>query len=500
VQYVKICSLYGDGFYYVPGTDTCLKLGGYIRVQAEYHAGQSGQSPGTSAQMIPQAGYNRQDTNDFNYTIRALISVDVRQQTEYGTLRSYLRAGWNQSTPGVSGIGTTPCNNGAGGQCLGYWDRAFIQFAGFSVGRQQSFFDLFTYGGGMSYLNVRTTGDTGATGIALWAYSVQFGNGVSASLSLEDPNPRKGNTFDLSVPGFWSIYALTTGAGQAGDPAFQAQGGQTFNNGMRTPDIIANARIDQAWGFFGVSFASHDASGAYYGTPNNVANGHPSDKYGWAGAVGGQLNLQGGDQVGANFVWSRGAAGFATNTATWQIYHASTSVGVGWGSDGIWDLPAGSDIELTTVWDVNLGYQHIWNPKWRTSLYGGYVAWQYSTLAQNLLNSRLGGVCQAPAAAALGIPIPAVTFGPSAVAGGTFVALPGNSCNPNFSFYQIGTRTQYNPAAQLDVGLDVFYTKLNTAYKGPASYGVNPPRPIVGFLDDQNTLSFLFRVQRNFFP
>ncbi|MEA2970546.1 MAG: hypothetical protein QOE78_3807 [Alphaproteobacteria bacterium] len=31
VQYVKVCSLYGDGFYYIPGTDTCLKLGGYLR-------------------------------------------------------------------------------------------------------------------------------------------------------------------------------------------------------------------------------------------------------------------------------------------------------------------------------------------------------------------------------------------------------------------------------------------------------------------------------------
>ena len=42
VQYVKICSLYGDGFYYIPGTDTCLKLGGYLRVQAEYNAGAGG--------------------------------------------------------------------------------------------------------------------------------------------------------------------------------------------------------------------------------------------------------------------------------------------------------------------------------------------------------------------------------------------------------------------------------------------------------------------------
>src|SRR6201997_3863621 len=31
VQYVKICTLYGDGFYYIPGTDTCIKIGGYIR-------------------------------------------------------------------------------------------------------------------------------------------------------------------------------------------------------------------------------------------------------------------------------------------------------------------------------------------------------------------------------------------------------------------------------------------------------------------------------------
>ena len=29
VEYVRICSLYGAGFFYIPGTDTCIKLGGY---------------------------------------------------------------------------------------------------------------------------------------------------------------------------------------------------------------------------------------------------------------------------------------------------------------------------------------------------------------------------------------------------------------------------------------------------------------------------------------
>src|SRR5262245_4581411 len=37
VEYVKICSLYGDGFYYIPGTDTCIRVGGYI--QGGYGAG-----------------------------------------------------------------------------------------------------------------------------------------------------------------------------------------------------------------------------------------------------------------------------------------------------------------------------------------------------------------------------------------------------------------------------------------------------------------------------
>src|SRR5258707_2316545 len=38
VEYVKVCRLYGAGFWYVPGTDTCLKVGSYVRVQTEFDA------------------------------------------------------------------------------------------------------------------------------------------------------------------------------------------------------------------------------------------------------------------------------------------------------------------------------------------------------------------------------------------------------------------------------------------------------------------------------
>src|SRR5262245_41332223 len=262
VQYVKICSLYGDGFYYIPGTDTCLKMGGYLRVQAEYNMGGGGVVAGDSAGgMTGQARFDRVDTNDFNYRVRGAISWDVRQQTEYGTLRTYIRFGAENTTPQATGGGTT---------FNPFWDRAFIQFAGFTVGRSQSFFDLVTYGGAFSYHNVRVSGDTGASGQNLWAYTAQFGNGFSGTISVEDPATRKGGTIDLSATGlFTPAVALTA------DNAFAIQGlaQGTGPFGFRVPDIIANLRVDQQWGFAGISAALHDVSGAYYGS--NVAVNTP---------------------------------------------------------------------------------------------------------------------------------------------------------------------------------------------------------------------------------
>jgi len=63
ITYVKVCSVYGEGFFYIPGTDTCLKLGGYLRVQAEYNAGGGGIMPG-SQQEGPQGRLTRDLTND----------------------------------------------------------------------------------------------------------------------------------------------------------------------------------------------------------------------------------------------------------------------------------------------------------------------------------------------------------------------------------------------------------------------------------------------------
>jgi hypothetical protein len=474
VQYVKICTLYGVGFYYIPGTDTCLKLGGYLRVQADYDAGGGGVIIGSGTTEGPQGKFTRDNTNDINYRVRGVTSWDIRQQTEYGTLRTYIRFGVENTTPAASGGGTT---------ATAFWDRAFMQFAGFTVGRSQSFFDLFTYGGAYSYHNVRVSGDTGASGQNLWGYTAQFGNGFSGTLSLEDPINHRNNSgvFDVTTTNFFNFNAVGIP-----DNAFDNQAAGVF--GFRVPDMVVNLRVDQAWGFAGISAVLHNASGAYYNSPNNVNNGHPEDKYGWALAAGAKFNLQGGDMIGFNVCYAEGDAGRCNNENAWQIYNNSNSVGLAWNSEGVFGT--GTQIELTKIWSALVGYEHIWNPKWRTAIGGGYVNISYNDAAKNLILARIPG-----AAAACGVPV-----GVGGTTINAFTLLPGNSCSPSYSYWEAYTRTQWNPVAQLDIGLQVMYTRLNTAFKGNAVVVANGSRPPVALLSDQDVWSAMFRWQRNFYP
>jgi hypothetical protein len=160
---------------------------------------------------------------------------------------------------------------------------------------------------------------------------------------------------------------------------------------------------------------------------------------------------------------------------------------------------------LTAVWSANAFYQHFWNPRWRTSLYGGYVEVDYNALATDLINQHL----PSPPAGGLacGVPVEGIIQPPLGVGSGL-----GNSCSPNFSWWQLGTRTQWNPHPDLDIGVDVLWTHLNSAYKGLgnptalglvsgvalAQSGAHPAT--IATIEDQDVLSVMFRVQRNFLP
>jgi hypothetical protein len=471
VEYVKVCSLYGAGFWYVPGTDTCLKIGSFVRVQTAWNTSGSDVPTGAGA----DAGMGRQtrtDTANFGFRVRSAVSVDLRTQTEYGTLRSYMDVGaqWSAAT-----AGSTAGTNTAVADTL-WVDRGFIQFAGFTAGRIRSYFDINSFAP-YSYSNARISGDTGALGIYGLAYTADLGNGITASLSFEDNGQASGGRGAL-------VSNLDMAAFGLGSTAFD-------NKGQQAPDVVGALRIDQAWGYTQVSAALHDASGGYYGATNSTLNGHPSDAWGYALSGGFTLNdILGfkGDQFGMQACWAVGAAGYCTRaTGAWQMYGSGNNAGFGWVTDGVYDT--GTNVELTTVWGINGFVQHLWSPKWRTSVYGGYNEVDYNGTATAIINSHVpGSGCGVVSAGTVSPPL-------------TGVASATNTCNPDFSWWQVGSRTQWNPHPDLDVGVDVLWTHLNTAYKGTATLAANGARPAGPYaIDDQDVLSVMFRVQRNFLP
>src|SRR3974390_1323777 len=301
VEYVKVCSLYGAGFWYVPGTDTCLKIGSYVRVQTSWDAEGGGSPLGFSDANPETAGrFTRTDTSDMAMRTRGAVSVDLRTQTEYGTLRSYIEIGAELTTDNCAAANAV------------FFDRGFIQFAGFTAGKIRSYFDVNSLAP-YTYSNNRVNGDTGATGIYGMAYTAQFGNGVTASLSLEDGGSgSNGNSAgssgsrgrlvsDLSGPGVFGLGAVTLD-----------------NGGWTYPDVIGALRVDQAWGYAQIAAALHEVSGAYFLQPDSTFNNHPSDKVGWAVTGGFTLNdvlgLK-GDQFGMQAAYSPGAPGSVTRAA-----------------------------------------------------------------------------------------------------------------------------------------------------------------------------------------
>jgi hypothetical protein len=471
VEYVKVCSLYGAGFWYVPGTDTCLKIGSFVRVQTAWNTTGS-DIPQGSGNADPNGRQTRTDTVNFGFRVRSAISVDLRTQTEYGTLRSYMDVGAQWSTSNG-----TADNNATAADTL-WVDRGFIQFAGFTAGRIRSYFDINSFAP-YSYGNTRVSGDTGALGIYGIAYTAQLGNGITATLSIEDNGQASGGRGHLTA----NLNMLEFGIGTQ----------SVDNKGQQSPDVVGALRIDQAWGYAQVSAALHDASGGYYTPAGNIGcgvgancttGGHPSDQFGFAVTGGFTLNdILGfkGDTFGMQVVYSEGAAGYVRPAGTaFSMFNSGNNVGFGWMTDSVYAL--GSDIELTTVWSINGYAQHLWSPRWRTSLYGGYVEVDYDGSAKALM-------CGAGAGGAVAAPL-----------GFTGITAVSN-CNPDFSYWQVGSRTQWNPHPDLDIGVDVIWTHLNTAFKGTATLSATGARPAgIYAIDDQDIVSVLFRIQRNFLP
>ena len=144
VEYVRICSLYGAGFFYIPGTDTCIKLGAYFRIDTTFN-GSVYDQPAWSADL----GQRNRYMDNIATRSRFALTVDTRTATEYGVVRTFGHGDFNFTTqanstvnpllytgsPSTGTITALLNQPGEGYVAVAY---AFIQFAGFTFGKSFS--------------------------------------------------------------------------------------------------------------------------------------------------------------------------------------------------------------------------------------------------------------------------------------------------------------------------------------------------------------------------
>ncbi|RVB20345.1 porin [Mesorhizobium sp. M7A.F.Ca.CA.002.10.1.1] len=186
-EYVKICDVYGAGYFYIPGTETCLRIGGYIRY--DIGGGDVGSFDGARSA-------DHQDIGESNDTWRKRARFTLKtwtgQETELGTLKTYTETRFNFSNTQRD---TSPFINAAGNEPVSL-NFAWIQLGGLRVGKDESAFDTFVgYAGNVINDTLVPYGDFDTNVVQ---YYFDAGNGFSAVVSLEEGNAN--DTIDSYVP------------------------------------------------------------------------------------------------------------------------------------------------------------------------------------------------------------------------------------------------------------------------------------------------------------
>src|SRR5215208_5192035 len=338
VDYVRVCSTYGAGFFYIPGSsDTCIRIGGRVRVDARY--------------VEP---FTRAD-NAVQLFARGRIQTDVRTATSYGLLRTFVRFEMSQ-------LGAGPVSANLA--------QAFIQFGGLTAGKVTSFFsnaDLPTQ-------HMGTLRFDDAPDVTVFAYTFNFGNGFSATIAAEEGQFRRNNDVTNASFGFAGVNGLPFGV---------VTGGQTL------PDIVGNIRSAGTWGSLQLSGAAHQIRDVGAGFVTNAAgdlvparvnpiNGLPlpafaDTEYGWAVGLSGHLAvpmLGPGDAIWAFGTYSSGAASYSGFGDLFGAQNFGTL------TTGVVDAvvnPFNGDLEKTDIWNIAGGFTHYWTPQFRSSVFGSYA-------------------------------------------------------------------------------------------------------------------------------
>jgi hypothetical protein len=508
VEYVRVCSVHGTGFFYIPGTDTCIRLSG--RVRADFITAQPANYWGTASFKGGVASgsgtfYAGRNMDATGFEANGRLNVDVRTSTEYGTLRAYFRYdlyrdtgvfastssslvsinGGVADTPGLYYTGLTPPTQTSAASAL---DVAYIQWAGITAGRNQSFFDF--------YANALSMGKIAGADrkTQLFAYTATFGGGFSATLSLEDQtasntNPRyvnpqlitstvKGDV--LYRPWFGSTANFCGAAPAVPTPACST-------GGTRVPDVVGVLRYDGSWGSAQLSAALHQQTyaaltddgallgGAAFPYADGVtaANSIIDSDWGWAIQGGVKINLPmlaKGDQLWLQASYADGALSYLSGRFTgWADaqgvvadHYLFPVINAQGQFTGQWNAESARGYALTAA------LLHYWVPTVRQALFGSYLHIDNPASTASYANFN-------------GVGDQTFTYGA-----------------PDITVWQVGTNVLWSPVAGLDIGPEVMY--VNTDAGARPLYKVTSADGDSSWVrsGSQDRLIVRFRIQREF--
>jgi len=510
IEYVRVCTAYGAGFFYIPGTDTCLRVSGRARFEGGYMLSNS-------------RGTGNGDTSGYQGRMR--INLDARTQTAYGTLRAFVRLDAGART-GYSGVGQSGTQQrigqaypGLGNDSFGRdsqyvnVDKAFIQFAGLTAGRASSFFDFYAHD--FEFAGASAGSDVASTN--LLAYTAAFGNGLSATLSVEDPIYRRTPIFSP-----YSVGVATNGG--IGGVAVLAVTNQptpvfiTYNTrGLptgygyvdtiqrtRLPDFVGALRLDQAWGSAQLTAATHELN---VGNESQASGqpiapiAHARNTQGWAVQGGLKVNapvIAPGDALYLQGAYGEGAQLYTGYSAFTGSYTQTTATLQGQKFNQFFAdatiNPFTGQVQTSQSFTVVGSYLHYWTPEWRSAVFSSYGEQSFSQ------NAR----------AAQGVASSLANIG-----GSLAVGAPGtrfyNLSEALRNTYQIvaGASLIWSPVKDLDIGVEGYYTQIGVKNgrvidkdKSPTAYsnvaGINAGTFVPRTVTQDSVSSVRLRVQRDF--
>ncbi|MBN9236120.1 MULTISPECIES: porin [Phyllobacteriaceae] len=211
-EYVKICDVYGAGYFYIPGTETCLRIGGYIRYDAGL--GDRGTFDGARTNDV----LTGKQQNTWNKNTRFTLKTWTGQETELGTLKTYTETRFN--------FGNDNSNADARNRGISL-NFAWIQLGGLRVGKDESAYDTFSgYAGNVIQDTLVPYGEFDTN---LISYTFDAGNGFSAIVSLEQGSGSY-NTFVKDGTGAWVPGIVDN----------------TIDS--YAPNVVVGAKYTQGWG------------------------------------------------------------------------------------------------------------------------------------------------------------------------------------------------------------------------------------------------------------